>query len=67
MPTDPARYQTQDSDLGAFTLHGAGMSFAYPLDIARDDDTELRLKVWGFHRDDDVDGLGVTIGAVFKW
>jgi len=67
MPTSPSQLQTQDSDLGSFTLHAPGMTVSYPLGRWLEKDSVLRFTVWGFSRDDGVDGLGAKIGVQLSW
>jgi type V secretory pathway adhesin AidA len=67
MPTAPSALQTQDSDLASFTLHAPGLTLFCPLGRWKEKDSELRFTVWGFSRDDGVDGLGAKIGVQLSW
>ncbi len=62
-PVASARYQTRDSDLGSFFMQSPGTSLSLPVGEAE----ELRFSVYGFSRDDGIDGLGARMGVVFRW
>ena len=66
-PTTQNEFQTQDSDLGSFTLQAPGMTLYRPLGRWGEKDSALRFSVWGFDRDDGIDGLGAKIGVVLTW
>ena len=65
---DPAqRYRTQNASLGAFLLHGPGATLLIPLAKAEDPRWLLRVSVLGFHRSDEVFGVGGTMGVSAEW
>ena len=66
-PTAASRFQTQDSDLGTFTMHSPGTTVTFRVGQREETDYFVRLSVYGFDRDDGVDGLGGKIGMVVNW
>jgi hypothetical protein len=60
------RFQTQDSDLGSFVTHSAGVVLVLPRGArARADEMELTL--YGFTRDDGIRALGASTGVRRRW
>lgn len=66
-PTTVARYQTQDSDLGAFTVQSPGMLLLFPLATATDPRWMGRLAVFGFFRSDGISAGGANLGVEALW
>lgn len=61
------KYQTQDSDLGAFTMHSPGTSLSVPLGTASGVAWEAKLSLYGFSRDDELSAFGGKLGLVWSW
>jgi hypothetical protein len=60
------RYHTQDSDLGSFVAHSAGVALTVPHGgRARADEIEIAL--YGFTRDDGIAALGASTGMRRRW
>jgi hypothetical protein len=61
-----ARYNTQDSDLGSFVTHSAGMTFIVPRGgrVRRD---EWEVAIYHFTRDDGIRALGASTGLRRRW
>ncbi|MEQ8768147.1 MAG: DUF3570 domain-containing protein [Planctomycetota bacterium] len=62
-PLVSRRFQTRDSDLGSFFMQSPGGTLTVPLGS----NEEIRFSVYGFTRDDGVDGLGSKLGVIFRW
>jgi hypothetical protein len=60
------RYHTQDSDLGSFLAHSAGVAVTVPHGArARADEVEVAL--YGFTRNDGIAALGASAGLRRRW
>jgi hypothetical protein len=60
------RYHTQDSDLGSFVAHSAGVALTVPHG-GRTRADELEIAVYGFTRDDGIGALGASSGLRRRW
>lgn len=66
-PTHPSRYQTQDPDLGDFTMHSPGTTLTIRIGQLEASEWEVRVSALAFFRDDDIDGFTARIGMGVTW
>ena len=60
-------YQTQDTDLGSFTMHTGGTTLRIPLGKGSGTQWEPRITVFGFYRDDKIYAIGGNLGITVRW
>jgi hypothetical protein len=60
------RYHTQDSDLGSFVAHAAGVALSVPRG-GRTGADEIEIALYGLTRDDGIAALGASTGLRRRW
>jgi len=60
-------HRTSDADLGGFVLTSAGLAVTFPPDHLAGIDWTTRVTVFGFRRDDGIDGVGLDVGLGATW
>ena len=64
-PQVAVRLQTQDSDLGDFTMHSPGVTLYFPL--GDKGGRTGSFSIYGFDRSDGIDGIGGKLQFVHTW